>query len=240
MKAKLMKRLMALAMMATMAVSTTAFAAEGEDEGGMATGDDGYPTQELEVTGELADAIIKITFPTEPTVIINPYGMDVNITEKVTSNAQVLSPSYGLTNESNVDLAVTLTAVGAVSGEATLAAAPDDIGEDETDKKVFMYVEMAECTKPDGSDAVWAAEYSADADNQLAVADSAQDPAVEILKLPKAEYKAGALYKAKYAAFKLGGNATTNPTSAWAESDTVAVTLTFSFKPTTIEAEAGE
>ena len=230
MKAKLMKRLMALAMMATMTVSTTAFAAE------MTTGDDGYPTQEVEVTGELADAIIKITFPTAPTVIINPYGMDVNITEKLTSNAQVLSATYPLVNESNVDLAVNLTAVGTVGGEAALAAAPSDITETTEDKLVFMYVEMTnKVTKEDGSDAVWLTEYSDSNETQMAVVEDAPDESEEILKLPKADYKSGSLSKAKYAAFKLGGKATTNPTSAWADTDEVSVLLTFSFKPTTIE-----
>lgn len=231
MKSKMFKRTLAMAMVSAMALSTTAFAADGE----MTAGDDGYPTQEITVAGELAEAIIKVTFPTDPKVIINPYGMDVNITEKITSNAQVLSPTYALVNESNVDLAVSVKALGTVGGDkATLVETADEVGED-GDKKLFMYVEMASATKEDASDAVWAESYT-DAANQLIIPAEEMEDGKELLKMPKADYKSGALSKAKYAAFKMGGKATTNPDEAWADTDTVSVNLTFSFKPTTIEA----
>lgn len=59
------------------------------------------------------DAVLDIIWPTSTYVIINPYGMELNVSDGMTTNESVISPEMIIVNNGNTDVSINVT--GSVS-----------------------------------------------------------------------------------------------------------------------------
>jgi hypothetical protein len=130
-----MSLVLAGAMAASLAIP--AFAAEEEDT----TADN-----TIKVTGAYQAVEINVTVPTKGTLYINPYALPVqnyegdDVTTKI--SAQIVSSPLAITNESDVNLDINMTASATVAGNLALAAAPVADIKTETKNSAFIYVSI--------------------------------------------------------------------------------------------------
>lgn len=202
---KIVSAAMALAMTASLAIP--AFAAASNT---------------TEITGTTEAPIINVTIPATGAVTVNPYKMEVTVgSDKVTD--QIISAPVYVTNTSDVPLVFDVTITGKKAGNAIFSTTP--IGTKVvTTNSVFMYAEFGAATANDGNgDPTWAAAYDSKATNQVAISERATT------KKAVVELAATDGSTANYLAFKLAGDASSQPTTAWTDADTVGATIAFTF-----------
>lgn len=153
--------------------------------------------------------IIQVAVPNYGQVILNPYGLDVEI-DGETTRSPVISRSCPITNLSSIPVTASVRAVGTspAGSEATFAVTPDNLGP----KQVFLY---AEFRTESGS---WASGYQ-DAGNQLVIT---EEPAERADVLSLAPQETGF--------FRLFGDI--QKASQWSSTDSVNVNLVFAFSAT--------
>lgn len=256
MKKKLLSLIMAVAMIASLALpafASTANVVQTPDSNGVYSGGTTMGSQ-------TRVAVVKVTLPLATNnankVILNPYelklftstssntaansGNQVLADDNAVADAdgvaspQVITVPLEIKSESDVPLTVGLTAKATVGGETKLTATDVDQSAVDTDKNLFLYVDMLRTT--DGSAVSdWTADtaptwrddsskVNTDAFSQ--VIPTAQGAKREnIISIP--EGTAG-----KYVYFKIMGSAAPSPKKNWTSSDTVSVELAFTFAPT--------
>ena len=92
------------------------------------------------------EPIIKVTFPSSTSFIINPYQLDIQVSDTETSNAPVISPEISITSESNCKIAVYMTAT-AYNIPDTVRYSDTYLTRDEEEKSIFMYAEAGQYDK---------------------------------------------------------------------------------------------
>lgn len=255
-KKNMLKSMLALATAFTMGLSlgAPAFAADPSVTGGTANAD-GTVGATLEFDGTLATPEIKIEMP-DPSggLFINPYNLSVNIghdgSAAISSDGGVVSPIYGITSQSNADLAIgVIGTVKPSEGSAVVINADGAIEllEEATgEKEVYVYIEFANDgkevdVKGDGSvikyDGTFYTGY-AKQPNQYLLPQEQEDGAlatvIGVLPQYSDEDDSGDFGSGDVegvAAFIFGGEAQMQSAVAWKNTDTIDVSVIFSFNP---------
>lgn len=176
------------------------------------------PTDEEEPAPQ-AEPVINVVLPTSARVVVNPYGLAVNM-DGVSSTDQIVGAAMPIVSYSSVPVAVMASAVGQPdpgSGAVFVNAPP---AEGAWEKELFLFAEFQNALDQYGS-AFWSGTYTS-APNQLPVTGGA--PA-QVLTLAAGDVTPS------YGAFRLFGAAATAPVNPWSAEDTINVTLTFTFVP---------
>lgn len=218
MKRKILAAILACAMLLAVAVPA------------LAATDPLNPT--LKVTGTTNLPTINLQMPTEPSVILNPYGLSVTI-GKDKKTAEIVSPVMSVVNLSDCPIQVGVKANVAVAGTLTLAAdntgfatatAPtavlklegkiaDKAGEALT-SPVSVTIAAATTDTDLSADFKGDGTSSAKATNTMAAATAGKVATT------------GGVFS-----FQFTGEAATNSKITWTAKDTVTPTLTFKFIP---------
>lgn len=219
-----MKKLFALVLSCAMmlGLAATAFAEDVTIED---PNESGVYSQETTITGTTQAPTIKVTVPSTGDVVINPYGMkygDDDATDKVISAAQFIK------NESDVDIAISVTVTGKVDEGSNAVLATAALKGTETTKSVFLYFEILEATD-DSTEPTWAEGYNKDL-HVIAAAKATTKAGVHTMKAGNET--------ATYAAFHLAGDVASAPATPWADTDTVSVVIAFTFNPVISTSEA--
>lgn len=232
-----------LAMLMCMALAVPALASGGGVGSGdvLSSGDDGTVTYKAKVQ----EPTIEITVPSlSRAIILNPYQIRVttgtasgDIAQSVTSGDakawqnSLLSTRLYLHNKSTVPLHMSLELLGtSKSTDVTFATGP--IAATEKNKKVFMFVQVGSVTE--GSAPTTAELSTATYDNSNPATQGIFKAAVTKmtnnntsgLDIPTPRDPA----TGNYVPIDIGGECTTTPTNAWASTDTIEATITFSFQ----------
>ena len=163
--------------------------------------------------------IINVVIPDAGTVIINPYGLPVEIDGRETTE-QIAGSTMVLENRSNVAVDVSVSAAGTPLGGVMFAAQPPAM--DALEKAVFLYAEF-QATENYGQIVSWQ-EFFSDTPNQLLVTPygSAKDA---LMRLEAADLPYS------YGAARLFGSVSTYPAQPWDAGDGFHVNLAFTFTP---------
>ena len=217
-----LKRILSIALTLTMvlALSVPAMAAE--------------QTKTTNITGTTQTATISVVVPATGKVIVNPYQMEVDISEDQDGSElvqdQIISATQQIANTGEVPLNVSIAVTGTVAGQAKLATSTWTT--EPTTNTVFMYFEIL----PNGdgtADPAWAGSYDkTKTDSQIIVATSAKT----VKDMFTLDEKDGDNY---YAAFHLAGEAASTPVTAWTAADKVDVAVAFTFTPTSLDVTTG-
>jgi hypothetical protein len=216
---KMTKKLLALGMsvVMTMAMSATAFAASSTATVDATNASGVYSSTEITAQGSMNTPVVKVTVPTSSSFIINPYQLtataptdgDVAVTNP---SAQIVSPEYKITSSSDttVDLQVGVTVKGTVEGNLKLATAS---AAKATTNTVFLYLDA----RQDGDSYP---AFKTTNTTQVVVGTAAKTQA-NLLTLKK---NTSAYYK-------ISGDASSKPATAWSDADKASVAITFTFTP---------
>lgn len=176
------------------------------------------PTDEEEPAPQ-AEPVINVVLPTSARVVVNPYGLAVNM-DGVSSTDQIVGAAMPIVSYSSVPVAVMASAAGQPDpgSEVVFVNAPP--AEGAWEKELFLFAEFQNALDQYGS-AFWSGTYTG-APNQLPVTGGAP---MQVLTLVAGDVTPS------YGAFRLFGAAATAPANPWSAEDTINVTLTFTFVP---------
>ncbi len=241
-----MKKKLSLALALVMALSLSApvFAVDSPAPAG--TNDTKSTNQSMAVAGTTKAPTIKITVSSSGAMILNPYKLSVDLGDTITgSTEQIVSPTYGITNESNVALQVNVTVTGKQEGNATFAkesTQDPNARKPLTTNSAFVKFEMAKAdTEPAASDTWGTAEdvtYKADA---VVASIVLKKGAATLDKDAEAPVMASAgddMSTPTYLAFHLTGDAVSAPETPWTDADKISADIAFTFTPTVVETPA--
>lgn len=175
-----------------------------------------------EIGGTTQAPTINVTVPATGTVTVNPYKMEVTVdSDKITD--QIISAPLYVTNTSDVPLVFDVTVTGKKEGNAIFSTS-STAGKVVATNSVFLYAEFGAASANDGSgDPTWATAYDSKATNIVLISDKA------VTKKAVAELAATDGSDANYLAFKLSGDASSQPTTAWTSADKVGASIAFTF-----------
>lgn len=215
------KKVMALVLAGAMLIggSFTALASE------INTAESGAYSAKLEAESGIKTPTIKITVPTAVAVTLNPYKIKTTVGSNTDSQEQIVSDTYFIKNESNVEIRVdaSLKMTPATGGKVVLASAP--LTGKETTKSAFVYLDVS--SSADGTTKYnYASELSFDKTSKSQIVGGK----TAAKKTGLINLDAGDL-SATYAKYTFGGGCATTNTEAWASTDTVAVELIWTFVP---------
>jgi hypothetical protein len=235
-----------------------AFAGD-DDEDTQAT----QPANSTVVTGAYQDIAIAVTVPESGTAQINPYGLPVKFTKSASSTKaaqvtgeQIVTQPLAIYNEGDVALDVAASVTTTATDNVTITAKA--LTGKETDKTVYAYLQMVPSsakTKDDtGKDKIadecassdtWAAEgvtqlvLKAPDDGAATQEKMATLAASKVTtttdETTKKEtttvtYSAGSIVL-----YRLAGNVTQKPDTAWTTDDGFTATIAFTFTPSVSE-----
>lgn len=229
---KMTKKFLALGMAVVMttAMSSVAFAASttkattAAASNGEAVANSGsYTSGTITAEGTTTTPTISITVPTANAFVVNPYGLtataspsaDTN-TETAATNltAQIISPTYKITNGSDVGVATKLAVTGKVEGEAKFATSA--LKADDTAKDVLLFVR----TKVNAAAVDTTTDFEKDSAETMVVSTTKNEK-----DLGTIDAKTGTLV------YQFDGAAVKVPAKAWTSDDKVSATLVFTFVP---------
>ena len=201
-----------------------------EDESPAAAEDEELPEEgePLEEAGDEAEdgpeeeepPVIQVAVPNTGRVVVNPYGLEVNM-DGMISTDQIVSAPMPIVSYSNVPVAVVASVTGHTSPGSDavfVSSQPRDNA-----KEIFLFAEFQPADEY-GS-AFWSGQYTG-ARNQLVVT-AGGSPAAQVLELAAGDVVPS------YGAFRLFGSASGSPERMWSAEDAIHVTLTFTFVPLT-------
>lgn len=216
------RRLLALVLAATMVMGLSVTASAS------ATLDGTKMEQEVTVTQTTTVPIISITVPTTAAINLNPYKLDVQVGTQATdlSTQQVISEPMKVKNGSNVPIIVSYTAKLEVPQSSKIVLATSAPAATVTTKSAYIFAKAAKVDAEANVPAKGAAiAYDK---NDCLVLTAKEQTKSAAFTLPKVGGTSESpVYSFGYVAF--GGSLATKPTEAWAATDTVNVTLKFSF-----------
>lgn len=218
-----MKKLLCICLALLLFAPVSVFAAEiGETDLGNGSTESEYvaledeqqpePEPQPELMEEAASSTMEIVLPDTGQLVLNPYGLLVNVGEGATT-AQIVSETMTLTNNSSVPVTVSANAIGMIprfSGTVFSTVPPY---QDAREKEVFLYSEFQE------EGGAWMGSYSG-AENQILIAEG-NSPTQEVLTL----------YAGETAEFRLFGETAVYTADPWSEDDVLSVRFVFSFAP---------
>lgn len=201
------------------------------------------------ITATYADTDLEVTVPATAAAVINPYGLPVQMEDAVTSlSGQPITIAAPLLiqNQSSVALKVGASIATTVETGMTLETA--DGGDYNTNQAKELYVEFQafEAAGIDGSTAedptktnpAWAGLKDADAALKVALDTAgAVNAAATGDDLVLREGKDGLSQAGGVAFVRLSGKVAKK--AAWAETDKLVATITYSFEPATYTKSAG-
>lgn len=243
---KVLSVVLALALVLAIAVPTFA-TPNVDDQTKMASG------IENTMTGGTKVPAIKVTVPTSGAVVLNPYSMGVKIgadgamsdngTANITGNT-VISPTYRITSQSDVEIKVNASVTGEVpsGSEAAFAAATTHGAKPTTTKSVYLVMDFVNEAPADAvskaEPATWGVSQSKDSSTGvISYTGIDRTKNITISKSAQVLADAGILAKTdgtKFSAvaFHVIGDAASAPTNGWKSTDTVNVKTTFTFVAT--------
>ena len=212
---------MALSFALVLSLSQTAKAAEENITTPTA---DGAYTSSVEIEADVSVPTINITLSDTAgkKVGINPYKLEYSIgSEKYTDVIPNIEET--ITNESNVAIAVNVTAKATIAQGSEVVVATAPLKGTETTKSVFSYLQVK--TK-DSADAALNTAPEYDAKSAELIAFTTRDTT------KKAMVTLGAGNdSATYAGYKIFGDVASKPAKAWAATDTLNFSIVFQFEP---------
>ncbi|MBP3857836.1 MAG: hypothetical protein IK990_19710 [Ruminiclostridium sp.] len=186
---------------------------EASDESTDEAEDSAEENTEETTTSDDDEPVIKVTFPASTSYIINPYHLDVKVSDGETSNAAIISPEMKITSESNCKVAVYMSAV-AQNVPDTVRLSETYLTKGETEKSLFLYVEAA-----DDNNAY--RNYYDGSANQIVVSQNGGQ-SQKILELDEPEE--GSYTEGQ---FKIFGETFMPRNDLWRENETVGVLMVF-------------
>ncbi len=187
------------------------------------------------LTGTYKPIILAVTVPTTGNVIINPYGLPVELDEETVISGEQITNGAPLliSNQSKVALAVGASVIGEVKG--TGVAFSDTDASNETDKKInavfqaFKAPGVTADTEPEELNAMFA-ELKSDDAVLTATVKATSEEATGDLVLREGDEE-GLTQDGGAAFFRLSGTVSKKPTTAWADTDGFTTTVAFTFEP---------
>lgn len=164
-------------------------------------------------------SIVDVVVPDTGTVIINPYGLPVEIDGRETTE-QIAGSTMLLENRSNVAVDVSVNAVGTALGGVVFAGQPP--AENALEKELFLYAEF-HATEAYGGAADWQGFFSG-TPYQVPITWS-YSTAQNVMRLEAA----GLAYS--WGAARLFGSVAAYPAQPWETGDGFHVNLAFTFTP---------
>jgi hypothetical protein len=243
------KKLASLAMagVMTLSLAAPAFAASSSES---------TTNRSLKVTAAYQAVTINVVVPTTGTVVINPYGLPVEIGKDESdkkieiSNQQIVAKPMAIKNQAGLDLDMNVTTTTALTGTLKLSA---DAAKDSTANQAKVTLYIAPTTTLTGdkdtvTDAKIAAFYKTTYEDSQGWAGVTDVKAIDlasgtnatdgqkavVLKAAKTEDDTGAFseYEAgSIALIAFDGVCATEPKTAWTTKDGLTCTLAFTFTP---------
>lgn len=219
MKKKVLASVLAMSM-----VFGTALSVQAADSTIKNPDDTGVYGAELEGSSTAQVPTIEVVVPGALSgIVINPYEMGVDTDTDGTDDTwdSVISVPGDITNKSNVPISVNIASLQAKADEGSEAVIAATAPTDKiTTKSVFLYMELK-----DENTADWQASYNAKNATQLIVGGTKASTKLDVIKL-----EAGDQGETK-ANFKIAGSVASKPAKAWASTDTVTLSVKFTFTP---------
>lgn len=215
-----------------------------------------FASGQTDVTAVYESPEISVTVPAKGAVVINPFGLDVQMSEnpdaadqstvnKVTISGQkIVTAPMALQNKTKMNLGVNVTLTGTIKEGSDMRLATEALAADDTSKSAFVYLQAAPSTLAGAVSAVDTAAiaaayaaweptaYNADTDLVLGTRAANMDNVVT-LKAAKVdgsgafeEFKAGSI-----AFVRLSGDAVASPRTPWAATDGFTATIAYTFAP---------
>lgn len=244
---KMLSMIMAIAMVASLAV--TAFASSTSDSYvGVSGGNPDASTSEnitdtnkaftSTVKSKVKAPTIKVTIPTTNNVYLNPYKMTVNVAGSEKSDEIVGVPTV-IKSASDCKLAFSAVVTGKASTGVTLekASVKDSDGKDtKKTNSVYMFVYFGQAqTTTDPAAAAALSVPTADGAVKFTATEDANANAILVQttasKSTKVLELADGSANAQYGAFVIGGDIVAAPDTPWTEKHTVDVTVALSIAP---------
>lgn len=214
------------------------------------------PPNQTTITGNYVAPVIAVTVPSTGEVVISPYAIPIELDDTAKTkleDQQIMTKPLFIINNSDLDLRVSATVIGTPTGILKLATAAPAAGD--ITNSAFVYMQMSTTTLKDADKvsggttldkdksypvfAAWDPAYSAD--NDLVVSNKAGTPK-EMAKLAKSTItesggsKTITWNEGSIAMFRLSGQVTEEPKTAWTAADGFSVTVAFTFKPDSVKA----
>lgn len=240
--------LMALAM--TLALAVPAFAVSVTSANFTGTGTDGSDVTRT-LDGHTEAPIIKVYLPADTgtdKLILNPYGLKVSSSAVISGGSgdltdQVISKATFIGSLSNVPLQIGMKVVATPASGVTLASKSLKDDTKTTTKSVFLWGQVVGADKggtvPTLDKATFSSDYDATAgksgDMILVASGTTGVTRTGMYTIPAAESTTD-ISKVQWACAKFFGDAVKAPTSPWTSSDTVKLTVTFTFTASMNEA----
>lgn len=248
---------LALALAAGLAVPTFAATTKPPASNAIEVGAEGMSVAQTQtVTLVMNIPKIQVIVPKTADLVINPYGLeykDKNGTEAteddITADSQVIYIPQYIKNMSNVNMAVSVTATGVPSDGVTLTSAS---AAEATKKSAFMFLEIAvnESTTDDFDTLLptavedYVAGANEDGTGGMIALSTKGGTLKNVVILEGGELSTDEKTviegeKAAYAYYTIKGDTSSTAGGSWKTTDTVTVTLAWTFEPTT-ESYSGE
>ena len=163
-------------------------------------------------------ALVDVTVPETGRIVLNPYGLPVEI-DGETTQEQIASQTMPITNNGETPVVVSASATGRISEHSSMAFAAAPPPADGLEKEIFMYAEFQ------NEDGRWMNGYKGRS-NQVLITETASRTK-EVLTL---DAGAGGV-------FRLFGATAVSPADPWSGADEVSVSFAFTFVPVIEPAE---
>lgn len=171
--------------------------------------------------------VISLFVPGTVDITINPYQMPVQIGDEESDEQIICSPAY-IVSYSDIPIKVDITVTGSVYPDSDITLVPSPTNGAGSDKRVFAYFEMLQCSTEYWDEVPWAAAY--DSSKHIVVGDGTAATKRGAVTLPPLDLE-GELQENAYAWFRLAGDAVRAPTNGWNENDGICATVVFTFTP---------
>jgi hypothetical protein len=175
---------------------------------------------DISVECTLPNIEIEVTVPSNASVAINPYGLDVTIRETV-SDEQILFDTAYITNETEVPISVSASVTASINEGSDMQLLKRTTKGLKI-KAAFVYLEMQAVESEDPDDIDWDSSYNAK--KHIIVSETTSE---------KADFVTigAASQDDHYGAFQLTGDCVTSPRNdPWTEDDGFTAKIVFTFK----------
>lgn len=194
---------------------------------------------EVKYTAVVQEPTIDVTVPSaSQAVVLNPYKISVAASASTvsggaiatalsssSSNNAILASTLYLHNKSTVPLKMSLTLRGEASATVAFSSSPLT-GTTEKNKKVFIYAEVGSKLDSEPSASIAAPSTYDSSNTKQGVFKNGDLKMTEVMTIPVASTPS----TGNWIPISLGGDCTTSPTSPWGASDTVNISMIFSFQ----------
>lgn len=176
---------------------------------------------ECELTSTVSGATIKIVAPTSVSMVLNPYKLGTNATEK----EQVQSPVYFIENQSSLDIEIGVSMTASADGVKFVDTPAAATADHERNLLAFMQLKAAKDKTVSNTGWTKGDAYTAASDTIIPLATTAKTG-----KIVLAATDGDAGSKTDTLQFKFSGVANDSTSSPWSQENAVTATIAFTFK----------